>query len=94
LKRTPYQFSFGGHPHNTTVHYWQAHHDVGFIRVSFGVRDIDFKVQKATNRLQTQENLERVFYNLCERVSHSEALPSLSGDVKRNKFFNKYLFWC
>jgi oxygen-independent coproporphyrinogen-3 oxidase len=55
-----YQFSFEGHPNNTTFEHLQALHDVGFTRVSFGVQDVDFKVQKAINRLQPIENLEKV----------------------------------
>ena len=55
-----YQFSFEGHPNNTTFEHLQALFEVGFTRVSFGVQDIDFKVQKAINRLQPIENIERV----------------------------------
>ncbi|MFT6828568.1 MAG: oxygen-independent coproporphyrinogen-3 oxidase [Roseivirga sp.] len=55
-----YQFSFEGHPNNTTFEHLQALYEVGFTRVSFGVQDVDFKVQKAINRLQPIENIERV----------------------------------
>lgn len=55
-----YQFSFEGHPNNTTYEHLVALYDVGFTRVSFGVQDVDFKVQKAINRLQPLENVEKV----------------------------------
>lgn len=55
-----YQFSFEGHPNNTTFEHLQALYEVGFTRVSFGVQDVDYKVQKAINRLQPIENLEKV----------------------------------
>ena len=55
-----YQFSFEGHPNNTTYEHLVALYDVGFTRVSFGVQDVDFKVQKAINRLQPLENVVKV----------------------------------
>tara|TARA_R110001592_G_scaffold41035_3_gene134381 strand:+ start:4937 stop:6280 length:1344 start_codon:yes stop_codon:yes gene_type:complete len=55
-----YQFSFEGHPNNTTYEHLVALYEVGFTRVSYGVQDVDFKVQKAINRLQPLENIEKV----------------------------------
>lgn len=55
-----YQFSFEGHPNNTTYEHLVALYEVGFTRVSYGVQDLDFKVQKAINRLQPLENIEKV----------------------------------
>lgn len=53
-------FSFEGHPNNTTPAHLQTLHDLGFKRVSFGVQDLDPKVQKTINRVQPFENLESV----------------------------------
>ncbi|GGK76524.1 oxygen-independent coproporphyrinogen III oxidase [Rufibacter glacialis] len=52
-----HEFSFEGHPNNTTAQHLQALYDVGFRRVSYGVQDLSEKVQKAINRLQPLENL-------------------------------------
>ncbi len=53
-------FSFEGHPNNTTKEHLQALYDLGFTRVSFGVQDYSPKVQKAINRVQPFENVEAV----------------------------------
>ncbi len=57
---TNYEFSFEGHPNNTTYEHLKALHEVGFSRVSFGVQDFDLKVQKAINRVQTFEQVKQV----------------------------------
>lgn len=54
------EFSFEGHPNNTTDEHLQALFDLGFRRVSFGVQDLDPKVQKTIHRVQPFENLEKV----------------------------------
>lgn len=54
------EFSFEGHPNNTTREHLQTLYDLGFRRASFGVQDYDLKVQKAINRIQPFENVERV----------------------------------
>lgn len=55
-----YEFSFEGHPNNTTKEHLIALFDLGFRRVSFGVQDYDSKVQKAINRIQPLQNVARV----------------------------------
>jgi oxygen-independent coproporphyrinogen III oxidase len=55
-----YEFSFEGHPNNTTREHLQALYDLGFRRVSFGVQDYNEKVQKAIHRIQPFENVEQV----------------------------------
>ena len=55
-----YEFSFEGHPNNTTKKHLQSLYDLGFSRVSFGVQDYDEKVQKAINRIQSFENVKNV----------------------------------
>ncbi|MCV6631556.1 MAG: oxygen-independent coproporphyrinogen III oxidase [Flavobacteriaceae bacterium] len=57
---TDKEFSFEGHPNNTTKEHLQTLYDLGFTRVSFGVQDYSPNVQKAINRIQAFENVERV----------------------------------
>jgi oxygen-independent coproporphyrinogen-3 oxidase len=59
-KADDYEFSFEGHPNNTTKEHLQALFDVGFRRVSYGVQDYNEKVQKAIHRIQPFENVEKV----------------------------------
>src|SRR5699024_7193919 len=54
------EFSFEGHPNNTTRAHLQTLHQLGFKRVSYGVQDYNPRVQKAINRIQPFENVERV----------------------------------
>ncbi|MGB3143536.1 MAG: oxygen-independent coproporphyrinogen III oxidase [Maribacter sp.] len=54
------EFSFEGHPNNTTKEHLQALFDVGFRRVSFGVQDYNEKVQKAIHRIQPLEHVKNV----------------------------------
>lgn len=54
------EFSFEGHPNNTTKEHLQTLYDLGFTRCSFGVQDYDPVVQKAINRIQPYENVENV----------------------------------
>ncbi|MEN2435425.1 oxygen-independent coproporphyrinogen III oxidase [Weeksellaceae bacterium A-14] len=54
------EFSFEGHPNNTTREHLQVLYDLGFRRCSFGVQDYDPKVQKAINRIQPFENVKAV----------------------------------
>ncbi|TXD56554.1 oxygen-independent coproporphyrinogen III oxidase [Polaribacter sp. IC066] len=46
------EFSFEGHPNNTSKEQLQTLYDVGFTRVSFGVQDYNLKVQEAIHRVQ------------------------------------------
>jgi oxygen-independent coproporphyrinogen-3 oxidase len=55
-----FEFSFEGHPNNTTREHLQTLFDLGFTRVSFGVQDLDEKVQQTIHRIQPFENLENV----------------------------------
>ncbi|AWX45036.1 Coproporphyrinogen dehydrogenase [Flagellimonas maritima] len=54
------QFSFEGHPNNTTKEHLQALFNVGFRRVCFGVQDYNESVQKAINRIQPFEKVREV----------------------------------
>ncbi|MCU0351480.1 MAG: oxygen-independent coproporphyrinogen III oxidase [Flavobacterium sp.] len=57
-----YEFSFEGHPNNTSKEHLQTLFDLGFTRVSFGVQDYSEKVQKAINRLQSFHNVAKVTF--------------------------------
>ena len=61
-----YEFSFEGHPNNTTRAHLQALYDVGFRRVSFGVQDYNAAVQRAINRIQPFDQVRRVTANARE----------------------------
>ena len=65
-----YQFSFEGHPNNTTEAHLQTLFDLGFRRVSFGVQDYNIKVQHAINRVQPYENVEAVT-NLARKIGYT-----------------------
>jgi len=53
-------FSFEGHPSNTTELHLRTLYKLGFRRVSFGVQDFDANVQEAINRYQSPEEVQRV----------------------------------
>lgn len=55
-----YEFSFEGHPNNTTKDHLQTLYNLGFRRVSFGVQDYNTTVQKAIHRIQPFSNVKRV----------------------------------
>jgi oxygen-independent coproporphyrinogen-3 oxidase len=55
-----YEFSFEGHPNNTTREHLQVLYDVGFRRVSYGVQDYNAVVQKAIHRVQSFEQVKLV----------------------------------
>ena len=60
LRHEDYEFSFEGHPNNTTKKHLQTLYNLGFTRISFGVQDYNLKVQKAINRIQPFENVANV----------------------------------
>lgn len=59
-KAEGFEFSFEGHPNNTTKDHLETLYNLGFRRVSFGVQDYNETVQKAINRVQPFENVKRV----------------------------------
>jgi oxygen-independent coproporphyrinogen III oxidase len=71
-----YEFSFEGHPNNTTEEHLRTLFDLGFRRVSFGVQDLDEKVQRAINRIQPFSNLKYV-----TELSRSIGYSSISFDL-------------
>lgn len=61
-KAKNHEFSFEGHPNNTTRAHLQKLFNLGFRRVSFGVQDYSEKVQKAINRIQPFHNVAKVTF--------------------------------
>lgn len=59
-KAANYEFSFEGHPNNTSHEHLQKLYDLGFRRVSYGVQDYSAKVQKAIHREQPFHNVAKV----------------------------------
>lgn len=51
------EFSFEGHPNNTTLEHLQVLAKLGFDRVSYGIQDFDPNVQKAIHRIQPFERV-------------------------------------
>ncbi|WP_298137276.1 oxygen-independent coproporphyrinogen III oxidase [Flavobacterium sp.] len=62
IKAKEYEFSFEGHPNNTTRRHLQSLYDLGFRRVSFGVQDYSSKVQTAIHRIQPFHNVAKVTF--------------------------------
>ncbi len=58
-KAKDFEFSFEGHPNNTTKEHLQKLYDLGFRRVSFGVQDYSETVQKAIHRIQPFSNVAK-----------------------------------
>ncbi|MBF9254161.1 oxygen-independent coproporphyrinogen III oxidase [Pontibacter sp. 172403-2] len=54
------EFSFEGHPNNTTTEHLQTLYELGFRRVSYGIQDFDLQVQLTINRFQPYENVKHV----------------------------------
>lgn len=61
-KADSYEFSFEGHPNNTSRGHLQKLYDLGFRRVSFGVQDYSEKVQDAIHRKQSFHNVAKVTF--------------------------------
>lgn len=70
------EFSYEGHPNNTTAEHLKTLFDLGYRRNSFGVQDYDVKVQKTINRIQPFENVEKV-----TRLSREIGYTSISHDL-------------
>ncbi|HIC78384.1 MAG TPA: coproporphyrinogen dehydrogenase, partial [Sulfurovum sp.] len=71
-----YDFSFEAHPNETTEHQLQTLFDLGFNRTSFGIQDYDPTVQKAINRMQTFETVEKI-HGLSTKIGYG----SISHDI-------------
>ncbi len=62
VKAENHEFSFEGHPNNTTYEQLKKLYNLGFRRVSFGVQDYSATVQKAINRIQPFHNVAKVTF--------------------------------
>lgn len=78
-----YEFSFEGHPNNTTREHLQALYDVGFRRVSYGVQDFDPEVQRVINRRQSFEIVKEVTLTAREIGYHSVNFDLIYGLPKQ-----------
>lgn len=58
-----FDFSFEGHPNNTTKEHLQTLFNLGFTRVSYGIQDYNFTVQQAIHRIQPIENVVKVTHS-------------------------------
>jgi oxygen-independent coproporphyrinogen III oxidase len=63
-------FSFEGHPSNTSHKHLQTLFDLGFKRISLGVQDFDSAVQQAINRYQTFQEVKAVV-DLARRIGYT-----------------------
>lgn len=60
------EFSFEGHPNNTSHSHLETLAELGFDRVSYGIQDFDPQVQKAIHRIQPLESVEKAVVNARE----------------------------
>lgn len=75
--RTPeWEFSFEGHPMNTTREHLRVLYQAGFRRVSYGVQDYNETVQQAINRIQPFEQVAEI-----TRISREEGYTSVGHDI-------------
>jgi oxygen-independent coproporphyrinogen-3 oxidase len=58
-----FEFSFEGHPNNTTLEHLTELAILGFDRVSYGIQDFDEKVQRAIHRIQPFEKVKEATEN-------------------------------
>lgn len=65
------EFSFEGHPKNTTFDHLKALNQLGFDRVSYGIQDFDMKVQRAIHRIQPFEKVIEATYHARNIGYHS-----------------------
>ncbi|MCO6149220.1 oxygen-independent coproporphyrinogen III oxidase [Flavobacterium sp. NRK1] len=99
VKAPGYEFSFEGHPNNTTREHLQTLYDLGFRRVSFGVQDYDETVQRAINRLQSFHNVAKVTFWAKETgytsISHDlvfglpfQTIENIADTIEKTKSLN------
>src|SRR5690606_8322184 len=75
-KAQNFEFSFEGHPNNTTREHLQTLFNKGFSRVSYGVQDYNLSVQKAINRVQPFENVKN-----ATEISRKIGYNSVGHDI-------------
>lgn len=75
-KHEAFEFSFEAHPNETSKEQLETLYELGFKRTSFGIQDYDPTVQKAINRIQTYETVEKI-HNLSREIGYT----SISHDI-------------
>ena len=80
-----HEFSFEGHPNNTTREHLKTLFDLGFRRVSYGVQDNNPEVQRVINRIQPFENVKRATENAREIGYKSVNFDLVYGLPKQNE---------
>ena len=75
-KFADFEFSYEGHPNNTSEEQLQTLYDLGSRRNSFGIQDYDAKVQKAIHRVQSFEQVQKV-NDLSRKIGYE----SISHDL-------------
>ncbi len=71
-----HELSFEAHPNNTSEEHLQTLYDFGFRRLSLGIQDYSPIVQKAINRIQPFENVQRA-HNFAKKIGYT----SISHDL-------------
>ena len=80
-----HEFSFEGHPNNTTRQHLKTLYDLGFRRVSYGVQDNNPEVQRVINRIQPFENVKRATEEARELGYKSVNFDLVYGLPKQNE---------
>lgn len=75
-KTDDFEYSFEGHPNQTSLEQLETLYSLGFRRNSFGIQDYDKKVQIAINREQSFENVKNV-----TQLSRKIGYKSISHDL-------------
>ncbi|PKG43452.1 oxygen-independent coproporphyrinogen III oxidase [Psychroflexus sp. MES1-P1E] len=70
------EFSFEGHPNNTTKEHLEMFNHNGFTRVCYGVQDYNETVQKAINRIQAFEHVEQ-----ATKTAREAGFSSVGHDI-------------
>ena len=74
-----HEFSFEGHPNNTTREHLQTLYELGFRRVSYGVQDTNDEVQRIINRIQPFDNVQYATNTAREIGYHSVNFDLIYG---------------
>ncbi len=82
-----HEFSFEGHPNNTTYEHLTTLYNLGFRRVSYGVQDLDESVQRIINRIQPFETVERVT-NEARQIGYTSVNFDLVYGLPRQQIKN------
>jgi oxygen-independent coproporphyrinogen-3 oxidase len=75
-KFAEFEFSYEAHPNHTSEEQLQTLYDLGSRRNSFGIQDYDPVVQKAINRIQRFDQIEKI-----HRLSQDIGYTSISHDL-------------